>query len=275
MTDIFESMLSAYPTSTPQERRNATYEVMQQIVLCGLQRGGFFEEAAFYGGTCLRIFHRLKRFSEDMDFSLLKKNPDFNLETYFPAIIEECKMLGREVAITKKDKRNFGKVESAFLKDNTEVYNLSFQTEKSLKIKIEVDTMPPLDFNTEQHLLLLPHSFTTRCFSLPDLYAGKMHALVFRQWKTRIKGRDWYDFEWYVRYKVPLDFRHLQIRAKEFNGISLTRELFMERLRERLATADIDMVKQDVLPYLRDESELDIWSNDYFLQLADMIVFQE
>ena len=275
MTDIFESMLSAYPTSTPQERRNATYEVMQQIVLCGLQRGGFFKEAAFYGGTCLRIFHRLKRFSEDMDFSLLKKNPDFNLETYFPAIIEECKMLGREVAITKKDKRNFGKVESAFLKDNTEVYNLSFQTEKSLKIKIEVDTMPPLDFNTEQHLLLLPHSFTTRCFSLPYLYAGKMHALVFRQWKTRIKGRDWYDFEWYVRYKVPLDFRHLQIRAKEFNGISLTRELFMERLRERLATADIDMVKQDVLPYLRDESELDIWSNDYFLQLADMIVFQE
>ena len=115
MTDIFESMLSAYPTSTPQERRNATYEVMQQIVLCGLQRGGFFKEAAFYGGTCLRIFHGLRRFSEDMDFSLLKKNPDFNLETYFPAIIEECKMLGREVAITKKDKRNFGKVESAFL----------------------------------------------------------------------------------------------------------------------------------------------------------------
>ena len=275
MTDIFESMISAYPTSTPQERRNAMYEVMQQIVLCGLQRGGFFKEAAFYGGTCLRIFHGLRRFSEDMDFSLLKKNPDFNLETYFPAIIEECKMLGREVTITKKDKRNFGKIESAFLKDNTEVYNLSFQTEKSLKIKIEVDTMPPLDFNTEQHLLLLPHSFSIRCFSLPDLYAGKMHALVFRQWKSRIKGRDWYDFEWYVRYKVPLDFRHLQIRAKEFNGISLTRELFIEKLRERLATADIEMVKQDVLPYLGDTSELAIWSNNYFLQLADMIVFQD
>lgn len=268
-------MLSAYPTSTPQERRNAIYEVMQQIVLCGLHRGGFFKEAAFYGGTCLRIFHGLRRFSEDMDFSLLTKNPDFNLEEYFPAIIEECKMLGREVIITKKDKCNFGKVESAFLKDNTEVYNLSFQTEKSLRIKIEVDIMPPLDFNTEQHILLLPHSFSTRCFSLPDLYAGKMHALVFRQWKTRIKGRDWYDFEWYVRYKIPLDFRHLQIRAEEFNGISLTRELFMERLRERLATADMEMVRQDVLPYLRDTSELDIWSNDYFLQLADMIVFQE
>ena len=102
-------------------------------------------------------------------------------------------------------------MESAFLKDNTEVYNLSFQTEKSLKIKIEVDTIPPLEFDSEQHLLLLPHSFYTRCFSLPDLYAGKMHVMIFRQWKSRIKGRDWYDFEWYVRHKIPLNFRHLQI----------------------------------------------------------------
>lgn len=273
MSNIFNSMLSEYPTNTPDERRNAMYEVMQQIVLCGLYRGGFFKEAAFYGGTCLRMFHGLKRFSEDMDFSLLKKNPNFKLETYFPAIIEECKMVGREVVITKKDKHNFGKVESAFLKDNTEVYNLSFQTEKSLKIKIEVDTIPPLEFDTEQHLLLLPHSFYTRCFSLPDLYAGKMHAMIFRQWKSRIKGRDWYDFEWYVRHKIPLNFRHLQIRTKEFNGINLTRESFLEKLREKLAIADMKMVKQDVLPFLNDSSELNIWSNEYFLELANMIVF--
>lgn len=274
MTTVFDSMLSAYNTSTPDNRRNAMYEVLQQVVLAGLYRGGFFKEAAFYGGTCLRIFHGLNRFSEDMDFSLLRKNPDFTLEAYFPAIIEECKMLGREVTITKKDKRNFGKVESAFLKDNTDIYNISFQTEKTIKIKIEVDTQPPLQFNTEQRLLTQPHSFMTRCFALPDLYAGKMHALVFRQWKTRIKGRDWYDFEWYVRNRVPLDFAHLQIRALEFNGIELTRESFMKALRERLASADIEQVKQDVLPFLRDESELDIWSNDYFLQLADMIRFQ-
>lgn len=274
MTTIFESMLSAYNTTTPDSHRNAMYEVLQQVVLAGLYRGGFFKEAAFYGGTCLRIFHGLNRFSEDMDFSLLQKNAGFSLETYFPAIIEECKMLGREVTITKKDKRNFGKVESAFLKDNTDIYNISFQTEKTIKIKIEVDTQPPLQFSTEQRLLTQPHSFMTRCFTLPDLYAGKMHALTFRQWKTRIKGRDWYDFEWYIRNRVPLDFAHLQVRALEFNGIELTRESFMASLRERLTSADIDQVKQDVLPFLRDESELDIWSNDYFLQLADMIRFQ-
>lgn len=273
MTDIFNSMLSAYDLRTADDQRNAIYEVLQQVVLSGLHRGGFFDEAAFYGGTCLRIFHGLNRFSEDMDFSLLKKNPDFTLEKYFPAIVEECKMLGREVTITRKDKHHFGKVESAFLKDNTDVYNIAFQTDKAIKIKIEVDTQPPLDFVTEQRLLLQPHSFMTRCFALPDLYAGKMHALVYRQWKSRIKGRDWYDFEWYVRNGVALDFKHLQMRVAEFNGIELTQETFLEALRERLASADIEQVKQDVRPFLRNTADLEIWSNEYFLQLATMIKF--
>lgn len=274
MKDIYNLMLRQHDLSTVDNQRNATYEVMQQVVLSGLYRGGFFKEAAFYGGTCLRIFHNLGRYSEDMDFSLLEKNPDFQFEEYFPAIIEEAKLLGREITITKKDKKNFSKVESAFLKDNTDMYNLSFQTEKNLKIKIEVDKEPPVGFNTEQKLLMLPFSFQTRCMTLPSLYAGKLHALIFRSWKNRIKGRDWYDFEWYVRHKVPLDFKHLQVRAKEFNALELTKELFFEKLRERLATADIAMVKQDVEPFIIDKRELDIWSNEYFLQLSDMIMFE-
>lgn len=274
MSDIFEQMIEQHTIAGANDRKNALYEVMQQVVLSGLYRGGFFKEAAFYGGTCLRIFHGLRRYSEDMDFSLLAKNPNFTLETYFPAIIEEARLLGRTVTITKKDKRTFGKVESAFLKDNTDVYNLTFQTEKTLKIKIEVDVNPPLEFSTEQKLLMQPFSFTTRCFTLPDLYAGKMHALTFRAWKNRIKGRDWYDFEWYVRNRVALDFEHLKVRTKEFNDIDLTKELFLELLKERISKADIDVVKADVIPFIIDKRELDIWSNDYFLQLADMIVFK-
>lgn len=268
-------MLREHNLTTADAVRNAACEVMQQVVLSGLYRGGFFKEAAFYGGTCLRIFHGLGRYSEDMDFSLLEKNPNFCFEYYFPAIIEEAKLLGREISITKKDKRNFSKEESAFLKDNTDVYSLSFQTEKSLKIKIEVDTDPPLGFVTEQKLLMLPFSFYTRCLTLSSLYAGKMHVLVFRAWKKRVKGRDWYDFEWYVRHRVPLDFAHFQQRAKEFNGIDLTREMFLDRLRNRLASADMAMVKQDVEPFIINRHELDIWTNDYFLQLADMIRFKE
>ena len=275
MSGIFERMLSAYDTSTDPEKRNATYEVMQQVALAGLQRGGFFEKAAFYGGTCLRIFHGLGRYSEDMDFTLLKEDPSFNIENYFPAIIAEFKALGRDVVITKKEKRNFGKVESAFLKDDTHVYNLAFQTEKSLKIKIEVDTQPPLGFQTEQKLLLQPFSFMTRCVTLPDLFAGKMHALVFRKWGHRIKGRDWYDFEWYVRNGVPLDFEHFRQRAIDFNGEDLNKEDFLKLLTERLSTADIKSVKNDVASFVKNPSELDIWSSDYFIQLVGMMKFQE
>ena len=271
---IFDQMLGRYEIKTGQEKRNAINEVMQEIALAGLYRGGFFDKAAFYGGTCLRIFYGLPRFSEDMDFSLTEKNVEFNIENYFPAVIEEFKASGRDVLITKKEKKVQTKVESAFLKDNTELYDLSFKTEKEIKIKIEVDTDPPLGFSTEQKLSLMPFSFMTRCFTLPDLYAGKMHALIFRSYKNRVKGRDWYDFEWYVRHDVSLDFAHFQIRAKEYNGLDIDKEEFIKMLKEKIGTTHINMVKRDVMPFIQNPAELDIWSNDYFLQLADRIKYK-
>ena len=271
MNELYERMLSAYDQSTDAARRNAIYEVSQQIVLAGLADGGFFDKAAFYGGTCLRIFHGLKRFSEDMDFTLLKEDETFRFEQYFQPIIDQFALVGRRVEIRKKDKKGFGKVESPFLKDNTDVYDLSFQTEKSIKVKIEVDTAPPLKFATEQKLSLQPKSFMTRCVALPDLFAGKMSALAFRAWKTRVKGRDWYDFEWYVRNGIPLGWDHLQERIRQSTGQEMTLEQFQAALRERLGGTDIDLVKKDVLPFINDPHELDIWSNSYFLQLADKI----
>ena len=268
--EIFNNMLSRYDLTTEQQKRNAIFEVNQQIILAGLYSGGFFENAAFYGGTCLRIFHGLQRFSEDMDFSLLAHDDNFDFTKYFQPIIDLFAMVGREVEIKKKDKGAFGKVESAFLKDNTDVYDVTFSTEKSIKIKIEVDACPPLNFATEQKLLLQPHSFMTRCYTLPNLFAGKMHALVYRSWKNRVKGRDWYDFEWYIRNNVPLDFNHLAERCRQFNGEEITPELFKEKLLERLSTADIKQVKADVFPFLRNPKEIEIWSNDYFVQLAGM-----
>lgn len=272
--EIYDNMLSAYGATTEQERRNAIFEVNQQVILAGLYNGGFFDVAAFYGGTCLRIFHGLQRFSEDMDFSLLAPDDKFDFTKYFQPIIDEFAIVGREVEIKKKDKKGFGKVESAFLKDNTDVYDVSFQTDKSIKIKIEVDTQSPLNFRTEQKLLLQPHSFMTRCFTLPDLFAGKMHALVYRGWKNRVKGRDWYDFEWYVRHNVPLDFAHLAERVRQFNNEEIGQEAFMAQLKDRLASANINQVKNDVLSFVRNPKELDIWSNDYFVQLADMVKFE-
>ena len=273
MSTIFDQMLERYKHLPAENQWNAKYEVTQMIALAGLHHGGFFSKAAFYGGTCLRIFHNLRRYSEDMDFTLLQEDPEFHLENYFQAIIDEFKLTGRDVTITKKDKLTLGKVESAFLKDETDVYNLSFQTEKSLKVKIEIDIKPPLEFQTEYKRLNHPGTFLVRCMTLPCLYAGKMHALAFRTWKTRVKGRDWYDFEWYVNNQTPLDYNHLRARIKEFNGLDLSQEDFLTLLKERLATTDIELVKADAERFVENRAELDIWSNDYFLQLADRIKF--
>jgi len=271
---IFEDMLSHYPIATKDDLVNATHEVMQQITLAGLYRGGFFDRAAFYGGTCLRIFHESQRFSEDMDFSLLQADANFALENYFEPIIAEFKAVGKEIVINKKAKITQTNVESAFLKENTEIYDLQFTTGKRIKIKIEVDTQPPLDFATEYKLLLLPFSFMTRCYSLPDLYAGKMHAFLFRNWKNRVKGRDWYDFEFYVRNSISLNFTHLQRRVEQANNLRVkefTSEIFKQMLKERIEKTDIEAVKNDVRPFLKNQQEMEIWSTEYFLQLADMV----
>lgn len=271
---IFDEMVAAYNPQNATQKTNAQHQVMQQIVLAGLQKGGFFEHAAFYGGTCLRIFHGLPRFSEDMDFTLVEKIPAIHLDNYFQPIREVFALTGKDVVITKKEKLHFGRVESAFLKEDTTAYDIAFQTEKTIKVKIELDTNPPLLFDTEQKLMMQPYSTMIRCLTLPDLFAGKMHALVFRNWKTRIKGRDWYDFEWYIRHNIPLHFAHLQERIREFNGQEVTQDEFMHLLRDRLANANINQVKEDVLPFVNNPSELDIWSNEYFSLLTDRLIFK-
>ncbi len=278
MAEMFNQMMSRYEYRTKEEELNTLHEVMQQVTLAGLYRGGFFTKAAFYGGTCLRIFHKLPRFSEDMDFSLLQKNELFNLEDYFDSVIEEFKALGREVTIERKQKKIETPIESAFLKDSTEIYNVKFQTDRTVKIKIEVDKDPPLLFKTENRLLLHPFSFMTNCFTLPNLFAGKMHALIFRKWRGRVKGRDWFDFEWYVRNNIKLNFNHFKERAAQSENDAsmrnLSREDFIKLLKERLASIDINLVKEDIRPFLKDRTMMDIWSTEYFLQLADMMDFE-
>ena len=269
-------MLSRYEIMTNSDKLNATHEVMQQIALSALYRAGFFSKAAFYGGTCLRIFHNLQRFSEDMDFSLLEKNESFSIENYFSTIQDEFQSLGRQVQITKKEKKQASQIESAFLKDNTDIVNVAFQTEPTVKIKIEVDKDPPLNFNTENKLLLLPYSFMTRCVDIPGLFAGKIHAFLYRNWRNRVKGRDWYDLEWYVRNGHTLDFNHLKARALQ-NGYTGTEEfspeLTIQLLKDRIQKTSITRVLDDVKPFLKETKDLDIWSADYFLQIVDMIKF--
>ena len=145
---LYDSMVESYAPKSAAERVAVQQEVMQLIALAGLARGGFFEKAAFYGGTCLHLFYGMERFSEDMDFSLLAPDPSFDFESYFPAIKEEFALAGKEVEIQLKHKGRPSSVESAFLKESAEVFRIGFTTQKQIKVKIEVDIDPPPGFST-------------------------------------------------------------------------------------------------------------------------------
>lgn len=274
---MLEQMLSRYDVSDPIRRQHALREVMQEIALAGLFRGGFFDQAAFYGGTCLRIFYGLTRFSEDLDFSLLKEDANFSFEPFFDAIYDEFRAMGMDITLTSVHKAAKTQIESAFLKNNTHLLELQTGPAKNIRIKFEVDTTPPLGFRTEEKLLLEPFSFYVKCFQLPDLFAGKMHALLFRQWKNRVKGRDWFDFEWYIRRRVPLHLHHFVERAlqtKDIDG-SLTPADFLARLQTRIQTVDFAQARLDIERFVPDATVLDVWTPQYFLELSRRLVFSE
>lgn len=270
---LFDSMVENYAPKSAAERLAVQQEVMQLIALSGLARGGFFEKAAFYGGTCLHLFYGMERFSEDMDFTLLKPDPMFDFESYFPAIKEEFALAGKEVEIQLKHKGQPSSVESAFLKESSEVFRIGFTTQKQIKVKIEVDIDPPQGFTTEQKLLIKPVSRWIRVYSSSDLFAGKVSAALFRAWRTRTKGRDWYDLEWYVRNGYACHLGHLVERCREVapeTDIS-TRDALISAFRKRIATIDFKAARDDVRPFLKDASCLDIWSREYFNSIVDMI----
>jgi predicted nucleotidyltransferase component of viral defense system len=249
---------------------------MQQIALAGLSRGGFFEKAAFYGGTCLRLLHGMRRFSEDMDFSLLKPDLGFRFEDYFPAVVEEFRLAGKEVEIKMKHKGQPSAIESAFHKESSDVYDIGFTTEKRLKVKIEVDIDPPPKFATEMATMATPRTFWARSYVPPDLFAGKVSAALFRKWKNRVKGRDWYDVAWYIAKRVPLNLEHLVERAKESEpGADVsTPEKVIAAFDAKIDAVDFVKAKEDVLSYVTDVSELDIWSREFFRQMVRKIEFK-
>lgn len=276
--NILDQMLSRYSISNRQQKLDALREIVQQISLAGLADAGFFEKAAFYGGTCLRIFHGLPRFSEDMDFSLLNPDPGFKLESYFGGIHEAFRQVGIQVSISKKNKSHVTAIQSAFLKSETIQYDLKLEPGRSIKIKIEVDTTPPLMFSTEYRELELPRSFSVRCFTLPCLFAGKLHALIYRAWAHRVKGRDWYDFAWYVKRRIPLDYRHFVERVlntKQARHEAMTVTSMRDALRKKIQSVDIREVIYDVEPFVEDDSELNVWDEAYFISLAEQMLIDD
>jgi len=286
-------MLEKYDLSTADKTYEALREILQEIVLLGLYRAGFFDHALFYGGTALRILYGLDRFSEDLDFSLIVPNDEFDLGVYEDAVIEALHSFGFEVTIQLKNTE--GTIKSAFLKGNTSQHLLNIEAPEDIvktfgqgrlvKIKFEVDTQPPLDFKSEKKILLVPSPFIINTMTVPSLFAGKMHAILCRNWSSRPKGRDWYDLVWYVSQGYELDVNHLRARLKQSCSwqekqevtisADIDKEYILALLKKRIEDLDVPAAKRDVEVFIADSRVLNIWSKDFFMDIAGQIRFQE
>jgi predicted nucleotidyltransferase component of viral defense system len=285
MNEAIARMLAKYEPKSVDDSVRALREIIQEVALLGLWRARFFEHAAFYGGTALRILYGLDRFSEDLDFSLLAPAADFNLTKYAAALEKELLAFGFNVRVEMVDKAVESAVQSAFLKGNTRNELLVIETGEELarlipagqvlKVKLEVDTDPPPAFATHTRYLLQPIPFAVRCYTLPSLFAGKMHALLFRKWKNRVKGRDWYDLVWYVANHPQLHLAHLEQRMRQTGHWSSDQPLspltFSELLNGAIDRVDIDQARRDVAPFVKDQQMLTIWSHDFFRDVAGRI----
>ena len=281
---MIKEWIEEYKPANKDEATQALREIMQEVALAGLYRGGFFEKAAFYGGTALRIFYGIDRFSEDLDFSLLTPDPGFSFDQYLPFIEREFAALGMKVSVREKEKTKKSNIDSAFLKSDTVWKELSLQSiipqnnidqPANVKIKLEVDRNPPQGFDTEEKLLLRPFSFYVKCFVLQDLFAGKMHALLFRKWGTNVKGRDWYDMEWYVRQGTHLHLDHFRSRAVDSGDWpkqTMTEKEFRHLLDTKIDSVDMKRVQADIGRFIRDPRSIGHWSAKYFHDLAKKMV---
>ena len=284
MMSSIQSMMERYQPQNAEAYRNALKEIVQEIALYGMSKSGFFQEGAFYGGTALRIFYGLHRFSEDMDFSLVHPNPSFALSDYLPTVEEELSAVGLKMRVEQKNKTKVTDIQSAFIKGGTLIQIISIQQtdevlipgihkQEQLKIKLEVDTNPPPGAGFELRYALRPVPYVVRLYDKPSLFAGKIHAVLCRNWARRIKGRDLYDYVWYFSQDTPVNLFHLQKRLEQSDRWDSSKQLALQdtkdMLKERFSQLDFEAAKKDVIPFLSDASELDLWNAGFFQAITE------
>lgn len=285
MDDAIRSMIDKRRPRDEADWDRALREVLQEAALAGLWRRGFFDQAAFYGGTALRLFHGLDRFSEDLDFSLLMPDPTWILAARLQGLREEIESFGFTVQVETKHE---GVIDSAFIKANTKVHLVRIEAperisgrtiaNRLIKVKLEVDTDPPAGIQSERLSLLEPFPISVRVVTPSCLFAGKLHACLCRSWKTRVKGRDWYDFLYFVSHGISPDLAHLEARLRQsghwMEGRALDATDTDHLLRERIEAVDWRQAREDALPFVRDPRALELWGSALFIDTVGKIIWQ-
>lgn len=282
MNSVLKNMLDKYNIKNNIDETNAMKEIIQEIVICGLSRGGFFNETAFYGGTALRIFYGLNRFSEDLDFALLEPNKEFDLSKYFSFIEKEVQAYGLNLTITTKEKNKDSNILSAFLKGDTKEHILMFfpnenmentTSLKSIKIKLEVDVNPPAGANYELKYKLLPSPHQVRLYDDSSLFAGKIHAILCRNWSYRTKGRDLYDYIFYLSKGIKVNLKLVKEKLIDSNAINRDDEfnidILKEMLNKKFKEINFKDAKEDVITFIEDRDSLNLWNSEFFIEISN------
>lgn len=270
---IVQQRLNSYQCKTEIEEENALKEITQEIGLMALSRSGFFKRAEFHGGTALRVFYGLERFSEDLDFALLEPDPKFHLLKYLGNMKEEFLAFGYEIEIQNRSQAS-KTIQKAFLKDQSigKVLNLEYQkpnhVRKKIRIKFEVDINPPQGTKTEIKFCDFPMPFSLVAKDLSSSFSGKLHALLCRYY---IKGRDWYDFNWYVRQQCPINYELLssalnQVGPWQHKEVQVNKEWILKTLKTKVSQINWDSAVKDVIRFLKpsEQPSLMLWNIDFF-----------
>lgn len=281
MNNIINQMLSKYEIKNVNDEINALKEIIQEVVLSGLSRSDFFNNAAFYGGTALRIFYNLDRFSEDLDFALISPNKNFDLSKYFSFVESELNSYGINLKISKKEKNFESNIASAFLKGDTLEHILRFFPKednqynkllKDIKIKFEVDINPPIGANYEMKYKLLPSPHQVNLYDASSLFAGKVHAILCRNYHSRVKGRDLYDYVFFLANNVKINITLLKNKLIASNFITKDEQFDINILKDILIKKfneiDYEEAKKDVIPFIKNNQSLDLWNKEFFAEIT-------
>ncbi len=285
MNNIIEQMLESYEIKNTNDEINALKEIIQELVLSGLSRSNFFNEAAFYGGTALRIFYKLDRFSEDLNFALIMPNKDFDLSKYFEYIKKELKSYGLNLEISSQKKHSDTNISSAFLKGNTLEHILKFFPNeenhqynhifKNIKIKFEIDINPPKGATYETKYKLLPSPHQVRLYDKSSLFAGKIHAILCRNWQNRVKGRDLYDYVFFLANNIAVNLDLVKSKLIESKYImendSFNLDVLKTLLKNKFKEINYKEAKDDVIPFIKEVNNLELWNSDFFIKITDQL----
>lgn len=285
MVTSIEQIVNSYNPSTMDETKAIVREIIQSIVLIGLSRGGFFEKASFYGGTALRIFYQLNRYSEDLDFTLNDVDTNFSIEPYVFKIKEVASSYGLDLEIVIKSKKIETPIESAFAKVNTYQTFISLKLndkiisslhkDEILKVKFEIDLHPSPGFKTENKWLDIPEFAQIVVLDESSLFAGKLHAILCRNYKNTVKGRNYYDFLFYIQKRVKPNLKYLRNKLVETGKIHemdhFDLNILKSMLKAHFENVDFNQVKQDAMRFVFKNEDLSFYTKNLFIQMVDRI----